>query len=68
MTACTFPLIASKSLNIRDIAPAVADQTAVFPGDTVHSHESPSHHQLLPRGLRVLEYLRLDDVPVGDCE
>ena len=57
MTASAFSLIASKSLKISDISPAVDQHAGV-----------PSYHQLLAHGLHVLENLVLDDVADGDCE
>ena len=68
MTASAASLLASKSLKVWDISPAVDEQAAVFPGDTAYSYDLPSHHQLLAYGLRVLENLVLDDVADGDCE
>ena len=57
MTTSASPLLASKSLKIWHISPAVDQQAAV-----------PSRHQLLAHGLRVLKNLVLDDVPEGDYE
>ena len=51
MTASASSFLASKSLKVRDISPAVDERALVFPGDTTYSLDLPSHHQLLAHGV-----------------
>ncbi len=56
----TLALLATKNIVLIGIDTPSVDPAA--------SQQLPSHHQLLERGLRVLENLVLDDVPEGDYE
>lgn len=60
----TFALLATKNI-ANSLLLIGVDTPSVDPAT---SQDLPSHHQLLARGLRVLENLVLDDVAEGDYE
>jgi len=60
----TLALLATR----RDTSPLLLVGIDTPSVDPASSQDLPSHHQLLPHHLRVLENLVLDDVPEGDYE